>query len=213
MTGFLCGDRLWKAISNRARSAHRTKAAIAYLTRSLPLRLKREDVLIVDATEGAISSGQTSASELEKLLKKGLHLFSHNGLHAKVIILDAELFVSSANLSDSSMNRLFEAGIYTDNPNTVSEAVGMIERLIETSTPIDDNFVARIKALPVVKKFRGGASKARVTPGDQVPDAYIITHRCSSCKKSPTARGYSMNTSQMPRRNPCPGRSFRKSCG
>src|ERR1039457_5451406 len=50
MTRFLFGNLLWRTIEREAKSAHRTKAAIAYVTRNLPLRFKAGDVLIVDST-------------------------------------------------------------------------------------------------------------------------------------------------------------------
>jgi hypothetical protein len=163
MTRFLFGDFLWKEIAKQARRARRTKAAIAYVTKPSPLALKNGDILVVDASDGAIASGQTSAAVLSSLLKKGVLLHSHNGLHAKVVIADSVLFSSSANLSDSSISKLLEAGIETDNPNTVSGAVGMIEKLIETSTAIDLAFIARIKKIEVKKHFGGGKSKAKAT--------------------------------------------------
>ena len=52
----------------------------------------------------------------------------------------------------------------TDNPNTVSEAVGIIERLIKTSAQIDENFISRITKVRVTKNFRGGKSGARNSP-------------------------------------------------
>ena len=161
MTRFLFGDLLWKEIAKRAKKAHRTKAAIAYVTRASPLAFKNGDILVVDASDGAIASGQTSASVLSSLLRKGLLLHSHKGLHAKVVIVDSVLFSSSANLSDSSISKLLEAGIETDNPNTVSGAVGMIEKLIETSAPIGAAFIARIKKIEVKQHFGGGKSRAR----------------------------------------------------
>ena len=163
MTRFLFGDLLWKEIAKRAKKAHRTKAAIAYVTKSSPLALKAGDLLVVDASDGAIASGQTSAGVLSSILKKGVLVYSHNGLHAKVIIADSVLFSSSANLSESSISKLLEAGIETDNPNTVSGAVGMIEKLIETSATIDRVFIARIRKIEVKKHFGGSKSKARAT--------------------------------------------------
>jgi phosphatidylserine/phosphatidylglycerophosphate/cardiolipin synthase-like enzyme len=163
VTRFLFGDLLWKEIAKRAKNAHRTKAAIAYVTKASPLALKRGDVLVVDASDGAIASGQTSAAVLFSLRKKGISLFSHDGLHAKVVIADSVLFSSSANLSDSSFSKLFEAGIETDNPNSVSGAVGMVEKLMVTSPTIDLAFIVRIKKINVTKHFAGGNSKARTT--------------------------------------------------
>jgi hypothetical protein len=163
MTRFLFGDLLWKEIAKRAKKARRTKAAIAYVTKASPLALKKGDILVVDASDGAIASGQTSAAVLSALLKKGVSLYCHNGLHAKVVIADSVVFSSSANLSASSISKLLEAGIETDNPNTVSGAVGMVEKLMETSVAIDPIFIARIKKIEVKNHFGGGTSNARAT--------------------------------------------------
>src|SRR5579862_6826547 len=175
MIRFLFGDLLWKEIGKRAKKARRTKAAIAYVTKASPLALKKGDVLVVDASDGAIASGQTSAAVLPALLKKGVSLYCHNGLHAKVVIADSVVFSSSANLSDSSISKLLEAGIETDNPNTVSGAVGMIEKLMETSASIDPAFIARIKRIEVKKHFGGGKSSARTTgKGHRDPVTWLV---------------------------------------
>jgi hypothetical protein len=175
MTRFLFGDLLWKEIAKRAKNAHRTKAAIAYVTKASPLALKQGDVLVVDASDGAIASGQTSAAVLFSLRKKGVSLFSHDGLHAKVVIADSVLFSSSAYLSDSSFSKLFEAGIETDNPNSVSGAVGMVEKLMVTSPTIDLAFISRIRKIKVEKHFGGGKSKARRTErGHRDPATWLL---------------------------------------
>ena len=163
MTRFLFGDLLWKEIARKSSKARRTKAAIAYVTKASPPAFKIGDVLVVDASDGAIECGQTSAAVLSSLLKKGVSLYSHDGLHAKVVIADSVLFSSSANLSESSISKLLEAGIETDNPNTVSGAVGMIEKLMEMSASIDPAFIARIKKIEVKKHFGGDRSKAIAT--------------------------------------------------
>jgi hypothetical protein len=189
MTRFLFGDLLWKEIAKRAKTARRKKAAIAYVTKASPLALKRGDVLVVDASDGAIASGQTSAAVLSSLLKKGVSLYSHNGLHAKVVIADSVLFSSSANLSESSVSKLLEAGIETDNPNTVSGAVGMIEKLIETSTMIAPAFIARIKQIQVKKHFGGSKSKAVATAkGHRDPVTWLLGVHTVDDPKNPEAR-------------------------
>ena len=161
MTRFLFGERLWKEITARTRTAFRTRAAIAYVTKPALLPLKSGDVLVVDATEGAIATAQTSAILLSELYAMGVSLYSHQGLHAKVVIADSFLFSSSANLSESSVSRLLEAGIETDNPNSVSAANGMIETLKETSEAIDSAVLERIRRIRVEKRFKRGISEAR----------------------------------------------------
>ncbi|HEV2381596.1 MAG TPA: hypothetical protein VG206_17610 [Terriglobia bacterium] len=167
MTRFLHGNQLWNSIRRRARAARRKRVAIAYFTRATDLGLKAGDVLIVDASDGAIASGQTSASVLATLRRKGVELYSHNGLHAKIVIADHVLFASSANASESSFSRLLDAGVETDSPNAVAGAIGLIQTLVERSVPIDKAFISRIKRIKVLMHFSAGKSKVRAEPSRQ----------------------------------------------
>lgn len=174
MTRFLFGGLLWSAIEREAESARRTKAAIAYVTKELPLRFKAGDVLITDATDGAIASGRTSASVLGRLHRKKVLMYSHPGLHAKLVIFDSMLFASSANLSDSSTDGLLEAGIQTDSPNSVSEAAALVERLISNSDLINSAFIKRIKRIPVKQGFKGSTSSIAKLSKRRRPLTWLI---------------------------------------
>ncbi len=156
---------LWKNIAAESKRAKIKRAAIAYVTRDVPLSLGDEDTLIVNASDGAIGSGQTSAAVLRKLHKRGVRLFSYPGLHAKTIVLDRIVFTSSGNLSDSSVTNLLEAGVRTDHPDVVSSAIGFIEDLAGHSVPISERFLERISKIPVTKKgFPQGAHAGRKLP-------------------------------------------------
>lgn len=174
MTRFIYGRLLWDAIGRAAKSAGRTKAAIAYVTKESPLRFKAGDVLITDATDGAIASGRTSASILARLHKKKVLLYSHSGLHAKFVIADSVLFASSANLSDSSTDRLLEAGIQTDSPNAVSEAAALVERLIRASDFIDNRFITHIRRIRVQAAFNGSTSSLAKVSKRRRPVTWMI---------------------------------------
>jgi PLD-like domain len=169
MTRFLFGALLWDTIERHAKSAHRRKAAIAYVTKAQPIGFKSGDLLIVDATDKAVGSGQTSAAVLAGLHRKGVRLYCHVGLHAKFLIIDSVLFASSANLSASSTDDLLEAGIQTDSPNSISEAAALLDRLVRSSTPIDDKFLKRIKLIPVTRHFSAGKSAVRAVSKRQRP--------------------------------------------
>ena len=79
---------------------------------------------------------------LAELHGRGVHLLSYGPLHAKVVVLDGIVFVSSADLSESSQSTLLEAGLETDNPTAVAQAIGFIESLAEQSESIDAKFIA-----------------------------------------------------------------------
>ena len=156
---------LWKSIATESKKAKIKRAAIAFVTRDVPLNLTEDDTLIVNASNAAIGSGQTSAVILRKLHNRGVHLFSYTGLHAKTIVLDRTAFISSGNLSDSSVANLLEAGVRTDHPDVVSSAIGFIEDLAAHAVPISAKFLDRISKIPIKKTgFARGAHAGRKLP-------------------------------------------------
>ena len=162
--------KLWKRIAVCARRAQRKRAAIAYVTKDIPLAFSSGDTLIVDASDAAISSGQTSAKVLARLHRRGVQLYNYSPLHSKVVVLDGTVFVSSANLSESSQDTLLEAGLETDDPTVVAQAIGFIESLAEQSERLNAKSIARIAKIPVKKnlhpKRKGKASKKLKLPSD-----------------------------------------------
>lgn len=86
------------------------------------LPLPPESRLVVDASESAVRSGQTCPSELAKLQKRGVRIFSAPNLHAKVFVVDSKVFVGSANVSRRSSNALVEAVIMTSDRAVVAGA-------------------------------------------------------------------------------------------
>ena len=105
MTTELITDRVWAAITEAARNT-KTPAyvAVAYFgngaSKLLPLR--KGSRLVVDASEHAVKSGQTSPAELLKLHRKGVKVYSIENLHAKVFVFGRTAFVGSANVSQRS---------------------------------------------------------------------------------------------------------------
>ena len=156
---------LWKSIATESKRAKVKRAAIAFVTRDAPLSLTEGDTLIVNASDTAIGSGQTSAAILRKLNKRGVQLFSYPGLHAKTMVLDRTAYISSGNLSDSSVTNLLEAGVRTDHPDVVSSAIGFIEDLALHAIPISPKFLDRISKIPVkITGFAHGANAGRKLP-------------------------------------------------
>ena len=164
MTRFIPND-IWKVVAQRTKTVGRRRAAIAYVIRNLPLGLQVGDTLVTDASNHAIASGQTSASLLRMLFERGVELFSHVGLHAKLIVLDNTVIVSSANLSGQSVNcRLVEAGIVTDHPGTVAGALSFIEQLKSLSRKLISKRIEILERIPVVRSGEpppGASSKRR----------------------------------------------------
>ena len=144
---------LWKAVGAQARKASRRKAAIAYVTQDL-LGFRKGDTLLVDASTNSIASGETDAKLLRALNRKGVNLYDCAGLHAKVILLDGFAIISSANMSNSSVNGLVEAGVITDHSSTVAGVASFIEQLILQANELNSKRIAELCKIEVVR--RGG---------------------------------------------------------
>lgn len=123
---------IWKSLTAAAKSARKPSlVAVAYLgqgaSKLLPLRAGSR--LVVDASEGAVKSGQTHPADLRKLQKRGVVLYSYPSLHAKVYAFDGFAFVGSANASNRSSGILTEAVIKTSDQAVVQSAKAFVRDL------------------------------------------------------------------------------------
>lgn len=122
-------DHLTKATADSRKPAY---VAVAYFgsggAKILPLPYG--SVLVVDASEAAVRSGQTNPSELIKLYRKGVKIHSYEGLHAKVYVLGNAVFVGSANVSKNSRDRLREAVSRSSTESDVRAARVFVQSLM-----------------------------------------------------------------------------------
>jgi len=125
MDRFLSKNQVWPRINESVRSqSKQVIAAVAYVGIDAPdiLPLKRDDMLVCNASKAAIKQGSTSALALEKFSSRGVLIFSQPRLHGKVVCLSKRAFVGSANISSRSKNDLYEAVIETTNKKLVASA-------------------------------------------------------------------------------------------
>lgn len=153
---------LWRVAKAHAKSARRRRAAIAYVTQDL-IGFRRGDTLLCDASPLATSCGETSAKLIRSLHEKGVSVFHTEGLHAKVLLLDAVAVIGSGNMSNSSATALVEAGIVTDQTSTVAGVASLIEQLQRQSRRLEVRDIDRLCQIKVVR--RGGAPKQRAKQG------------------------------------------------
>jgi hypothetical protein len=172
MINFLSTD-LWPSIVATSQAAKRRSAAIAYLTVD-QLGFSDGDVLVVDASDGAIASGQTVAEVIRQMFERGVELYSYDRLHAKFAVFDRVVYVSSANISKSSMKDLFEAGIATDDPSVRSEAIVAIERLKREALRIDERFLLRIERIAVKKRPLPKRSSKRIKTDTRKRQTWLL---------------------------------------
>lgn len=93
------------------------------------LPVKKGSIVVVDASEESVKSGKTCPSELLKLYRKGITLYTYPQLHAKVFVFGTRLFLGSSNVSNHSANHLAEAVITTSDRNSVRQAKEFIKSL------------------------------------------------------------------------------------
>lgn len=158
----LVSDNLWPEIKKLAKKSMRRLAAVAYVTTDEYIRFRRNDILVVDASDERIHAGNTSSAILRAAFNRGVQLFSVRGLHAKVFVFDRTAVIGSANVSDASIS-LIEAGIITNEHGTVAQSASLIHQLAERGTRIDDSFLTRIEAIKVSPRRSGRKRRRRTT--------------------------------------------------
>src|SRR6266478_5228908 len=99
MTAQFITRGVWKSITASAKAARKPAlVAVAYFGQgaSKLMPLPAGSRLVIDASEGAVKSGQTHPADLIRLQKRGVVIYSYPLLHAKVYAFDGFAFVGSA---------------------------------------------------------------------------------------------------------------------
>ncbi len=169
----LLSSELWPRIKVLAKNSKKKHAAVAYVTDDTKVRFDKGDVLITDASDEAIKSGQTSAVVLKAAHKRETQIFSIAGLHAKVYVFDRCAVIGSANLSKHS-EQLIEAALLTDQPTAVSSARLLIEQLKEVADPVDAAFIKRICGIPVSPRNSMRGKQKGTRTKDKKPRSWLV---------------------------------------
>ncbi len=179
----LLSDGLWPTLAELSEKRRRLWAAISYVTSTSHLKFEKEDVLVCDASDTAIKAGMTSASTLRRFVSKGAKVYSFDGLHAKTLLIDDKAIIGSANLSENAGVNTCEASLLSDDPQVAALVRGFIEQARKKAKPVDDVFLKRIEAIPVVRTGGGPRRKAgRVSGG--ISRLWLISTRPFSSKIS-----------------------------
>ena len=164
MDTILTGN-IWGQVAPSANAAKRRLVAVAYVSSERHLKLRRNDVLVCDASERAIKMGETSARILQSLFRRGVEVRSRPDLHAKVVVLGRHALIGSCNLSASSEEYLTELAVLTDRKQIVAQATAFIHGLRETSEEIDEIFLRRILKIKVRPARASGRKRQGKTSG------------------------------------------------
>ena len=152
----LLSDDLWHELSAQFAGHQRIRAAIAYVT-TQHLEFRHGDLLVCDASDDAIKGGLTFASLLRSFVSQGADVFSYDGLHSKVAVIDDYALIGSANLSENAGVKTCEASLLTDDLQVIGLIQGFIEEVKDEAEPVTEDFLRRIELLPVIRK--GGISR------------------------------------------------------
>lgn len=127
------GSDVWEAIAETLSRSPRGKrfAAVAFLGPSAPslLKLRKGDVLVVNASDQAVRSRSTSPEAIAGYLATGVLVYNVTDLHAKVIATKRHAVVGSANASEKSRAQALEAVLITDAARTVTQVREFVQDL------------------------------------------------------------------------------------
>jgi hypothetical protein len=160
-TTFLTNETYWQTISGRIKAASRIDAAIAYFGQggAKLLRLSNGHRLVVDLSPATVKAGATDPREVEKLIRRGVEVFTRSNLHAKVLVADKAVISGSANVSKHSFNDLDEAAILTTDASAVRRAREFIGRLC--TEPVRPEYLEKCKRLYRPPRLGGMKAGAR----------------------------------------------------
>jgi hypothetical protein len=158
---FLTNEALWQTISDRIKAASHVDAAIAYFGQggAKLLRLRKGHRLVIDMSPAAVKTGATDPREIEKLIGRGVEVFTRSNLHAKIVVADKALIAGSANVSKHSQSVLDEAAVLTTDEGAVRRAREFINRLC--TEPVRPEYLEECKLLYRPPRFGGAKAGAK----------------------------------------------------
>jgi hypothetical protein len=192
--GLLIDDEAWPRITRHIQATKgKTLASIAYLGVDSPdlLPLRRDDVLVCDASPASIAAGSTSPVALRLFMHRGVEVFSAPGLHAKVIVTARRLFIGSANASAHSRDHLIEAVLETTDQSAVRESkdfiLGLATDLNEVTAPQLDELDRILGPFEVGGVFRSVEPEVRVVIEEEAEEPVAVLAVRSGVEGCPTA--------------------------
>jgi hypothetical protein len=117
------------------------------------LPLREGSILVVDASDNAVRSGQTNPTDLLKLHNRGVRIHSISNLHAKVFVFGNTAVVASSNASKRSRDVLIECGVVSKEPSVVKACRKFVDSLLGAA--LGPETLRRLKGIYRPPKFEG----------------------------------------------------------
>lgn len=108
-------------------------------------------MLIFDGSDASVKQNHVHLDEIEKLIAKGVRLYSRDGLHAKMIWVETKppvAFIGSANASRTSAEDLSEAVVAFDDPTAVQDVQLTLSMWQAPAAEVDNDWLRHARALP-----------------------------------------------------------------
>lgn len=153
------GSNMWTVLHDIGNMRSK-RIAVAYLSSSEGFNFGPGDVIITNASEVAITSGQTSATVLLMADRNGAQVYSHPKLHAKILCTNDLAVVGSANFSQSSRN-LREAGVLVRKGKALSDVQTYLKRLQTEADLLSPKKLAQLASIPVIRTGPLGVRRKR----------------------------------------------------
>lgn len=147
---YLNSRELWKGLRELGRKRGKW-LAVPYYSADTDIRCYRGDTVLVNASVEAIQSGQTSARVLLSAHSRGAEVHSLPSLHAKILWTPERAIVSSANASQSSVNRLLEAGVELTDRVQLDRLSADLDRMALSSVALGKRDLETLAKLKVVR--------------------------------------------------------------
>jgi hypothetical protein len=179
MEDILC-ESIWEQLAKASKGSKSRTAAIAYFATEKFVRFREGDFLVVDASDQAITTRQTSRTLLRKLVRRGVRVFSLPKLHGKMIAFEDCAFIGSMNFSNTSP-MLTEVALRVTRKSLVTEAKSVVRSLAARGDEVDQVFIRRLMKLKLIPKQGGLGGRKRTNRPVQVwlvstndlPDALV----------------------------------------
>ena len=133
-----------RSVIESAQKARSRMFCVAYVTRACDNLFLPGDVLVCDASRQAVSYGETDPNFLLKLFRKGVAIYSCEGLHAKCAVFDGVVLLGSANMSESSANRLVELAVLQRDAELAMKVQAFIGGLSNSAEKLSEKGLKRL---------------------------------------------------------------------
>ena len=178
MTTELITKSIWSRLTSESKKCRsKSVVAVAYFSKGAAsmLPLLKGSILLVDASEKAVKSGQTCPAELLKLYYKGVKIYSKDWLHAKMFVFGNSLYIGSTNASSNS-TKLTEAIIKTSEKKSVADAKEFIKSYCKVE--LGDDQLSRLQKIYKEPRFAGlgGGSKKKTKQHFINSNSFFIYH-------------------------------------